>query len=123
VGAVEEPRRAAETIKSFTVATGTPNPLGDPIHDRMPVILDPERGRIRKSRCASAQIGTRVGNVKDGEAGLIDPVAVFAVRPRSPDLVVPMQISHAKLKTYLIGTLTVVGPIAAIVILVALGFR
>jgi putative SOS response-associated peptidase YedK len=32
---------SGETIKSFTIVTGAPNPLGEPIHDRMPVILEP----------------------------------------------------------------------------------
>ncbi|MDB5405357.1 MAG: hypothetical protein JWL84_269 [Rhodospirillales bacterium] len=33
---------SGETVKSFTIITGAPNPLGVPIHDRMPMILEPE---------------------------------------------------------------------------------
>src|SRR3982751_3935517 len=32
---------SGETITSFTIITGAPNPLGEPIHDRMPVIFEP----------------------------------------------------------------------------------
>jgi hypothetical protein len=116
-------RANGETIKSFAVITGALNPLGAPFHDRMPVIFVPvdSCGRIWEEPMLRDR--RRVGNVMDGEAGLIEPLAAFAVWPRSLDLVIPMHVSNAKLKTYLIGTLTVVGPIAAIALLVALGFR
>ncbi|MGH7062095.1 MAG: SOS response-associated peptidase, partial [Stellaceae bacterium] len=33
---------AGERLRSFTIVTTTPNPLLAPLHNRMPVILDPE---------------------------------------------------------------------------------
>jgi putative SOS response-associated peptidase YedK len=84
---------SGETIQSFTIITGAPNPLGEPIHDRMPVILEPEDyGRWLGEEEASADdlrsllrpypyepmrvypIGPAVGNVKNEGPELIAPI-------------------------------------------------
>jgi putative SOS response-associated peptidase YedK len=83
-----------ETIKSFTIITGAPNPLGEPIHDRMPVILDPAdfprwlgdeeatpdelRALLRPYPAEPIRaypIGQRIGNVKNDGPELIVPMA------------------------------------------------
>jgi putative SOS response-associated peptidase YedK len=82
---------SGETIKSFTIITGAPNPLGEPIHDRMPVILDPAdfprwlgeeeaspdelRALLRPYPHEPMRvypIGLRIGNVKNDDAALIE---------------------------------------------------
>ena len=81
-------------LRSFTIVTGEPNALLQPIHDRMPAILPPdawplwlgEADASPKELFASLQpypaelmraypIGTAVGNVKNDNPGLLDPVA------------------------------------------------
>jgi putative SOS response-associated peptidase YedK len=92
---------SGETIKSFTIVTGAPNPLGKPIHDRMPVILEPkDYARWLGEEPATADelrallrfypahlmrahpVGAAVGSVKNDSAELIEatgPDLVMAV--------------------------------------------
>jgi putative SOS response-associated peptidase YedK len=84
-------------LRSFTIVTGAPNELCQPIHDRMPVILPPtawplwlgEEDAGPKELFALLQpypaelmraypIGSAVGNVKNDEPGLLDPLAEAA---------------------------------------------
>ena len=81
-------------LRSFTIVTGAPNALCEPIHDRMPVILRRETwsiwlGEVETSpkelrallRAHPAElmraypIGPAVGNVKNDEPGLLEPLA------------------------------------------------
>ena len=80
-------------IRSFTIVTGKPNELCAPIHDRMPVILPREvwplwlgerdadpRELLRLLQPYSAdlmriyKIGPAVGNVRNDEASVLEPV-------------------------------------------------
>jgi len=80
-------------VRSFTIVTGQPNPLCAPIHDRMPVILPKEAwplwlGETETSpsallallqpypaeRMRVYPIGPGVGNVKNDEPSLLDPL-------------------------------------------------
>jgi putative SOS response-associated peptidase YedK len=80
-------------LRSFTIVTGRPNALCAPIHDRMPVILPPEAwplwlGEEEASpeellallqpypaeRMRVYRIGPAVGNVKNDEPALLEPV-------------------------------------------------
>jgi putative SOS response-associated peptidase YedK len=85
-------------LRSFTIVTGAPNMLCEPIHDRMPVILpqaawpvwlgevetDPNalRALLRPypaELMRAYPIGPAVGNVKNDDPGLLEPVpAPFA---------------------------------------------
>jgi putative SOS response-associated peptidase YedK len=86
-------KASGETVRSFTIVTTTPNDVCAPIHDRMPVILEPANyGKwlgeeptdpmrllmMLKPYPAEAMtaypIGQRVGNVKNDDAGLIEPL-------------------------------------------------
>jgi putative SOS response-associated peptidase YedK len=81
-------------VRSFTIVTGKPNPLCAPIHDRMPVILPPAAwplwlGETETSpaallallspyppeRMRAYPIGPRVGNVRNDEPNLLEPLA------------------------------------------------
>lgn len=85
---------SGEVIRSCTIITTEPNALCAPIHNRMPVILDPANyakwlGEQPASndalqamlkpfpaeRMACFKIGTRIGNVKYDEASLAEPLA------------------------------------------------
>ena len=87
-------KASGETIRSFTILTCPPNALCAPIHDRMPVILDAAdharwlgeapatgselQGLLRPfpaERMLAHEIGARIGNVKNDDAALIEPVA------------------------------------------------
>ena len=80
-------------LRSFTIVTGQPNPLAAPVHDRMPVILPPEAwpiwlGEIEApteellalllpypaERMRVYPIGPAVGNVRNDEPGLLEPI-------------------------------------------------
>ena len=82
-----------EVIRSCTIITTKPNKLCAPIHNRMPVILDPANNvRWLDRRPATAnelqamlkpfpaeqmetfKIGTRIGNVKYDEPSLVEPI-------------------------------------------------
>jgi putative SOS response-associated peptidase YedK len=84
---------SGETIRSFTIVTTAPNELCAPIHNRMPAILDPAdyprwlgeapasadelQGLFRPfaaERMRAYPIGSRVGNVKNDDAALIEPI-------------------------------------------------
>jgi putative SOS response-associated peptidase YedK len=85
----------SEVVRGFTIVTTTPNELCAEIHTRMPVILSPEAwepwiGETEKDlddlkallvpypadRMTAWPVSTRVGNVKNNDASLIEPVAL-----------------------------------------------
>jgi putative SOS response-associated peptidase YedK len=85
---------AQETVRSFTIVTTTPNELCAPIHNRMPVILPPEVWPVWLDETAVSTetlkmmlapypahqmtcwpVDKRVGNVKNNDPSLIEPVA------------------------------------------------
>ena len=84
-------RNDAGMVTSFTIITGPPNPLVAPIHDRMPVVLDPgayaawlEPGLDASGARALLEIpsvgdwvaeavSTRVNNAKNDDPGCIGP--------------------------------------------------
>ena len=80
-------------LRSFTIITGMPNALCEPIHDRMPVILPSATwplwlgeesaspaelfALLRPSPAELMRaypVGPAVGNVKNDRPGLLDPV-------------------------------------------------
>ena len=80
-----------ETVRTFTIITGEPNALCAPVHNRMPVILDPADfpawlGEVPASsdelqallqpypaeRMEAHMIGPRIENVKNDDAALIE---------------------------------------------------
>lgn len=84
---------SGETIRSCTIITTEPNALCAPIHNRMPVILDPDDDAkwlgeqpatndelhamlkpFPAERMECFKIGTKVGNVKYDEPSLIEPL-------------------------------------------------
>src|ERR1700737_4950009 len=84
-----------ERVRSFAIVTTTPNELCAQLHDRMPVILgrevwsewlgeepaDPSRLKALLAPYPSEgmmcwRVSTRVGNVKNNDASLIDPVVL-----------------------------------------------
>lgn len=86
---------AGETVRSFTIVTTAANPLLAPLHERMPVILDPDAWPIWLGEVAADSerlkmllapypadrmvvwpVNKRVGNVKNKDAGLVEPVAL-----------------------------------------------
>jgi putative SOS response-associated peptidase YedK len=89
-------RNAADApwVRSCTIVVGAPNELVAPIHDRMPIILPPSAwplwlGEVTASpaelksqlespypaeRMRAYRVSTRVGNVKNDEPSLIEPV-------------------------------------------------
>lgn len=80
------------TLLSFTVITTDPNPLMEPFHNRMPVILapsdydrwldvdNPQQPPVDLMRPCSEdkmlawRVAPAVGNVRNDEPGLIDPI-------------------------------------------------
>ena len=85
---------AGEWVRSFAIITTTPNELCGEIHNRMPVILKPETWPVwlgeepadlaeLKSLLAPYPseemicwpVSPRVGNVKNNDASLIEPLA------------------------------------------------
>jgi putative SOS response-associated peptidase YedK len=82
-----------ERVRSFTIMTTAPNELCAELHNRMPVVLKPadwpawlgetpaEPPRLKSLLAPYAgddmicwPVGTRVGNVKNNDPGLIEPV-------------------------------------------------
>jgi putative SOS response-associated peptidase YedK len=86
---------AGEWIRSFAIITTTPNELCAELHNRMPVVLRPDawpewlgeepadparlKAMLRPypaEEMACWTVSTRVGNVKNNDASLIEPVAL-----------------------------------------------
>jgi len=86
---------AGERIRSFTIATTTPNELCAELHNRMPVVLEPaawpawlgeEPMDLPRLKALLAPypsddmicwpVSTRVGNVKNNDPSLIEPIAL-----------------------------------------------
>jgi putative SOS response-associated peptidase YedK len=82
---------SGETVRSFTIVTTAPNALCSPIHNRMPVILDPTDFStwlgetsaapeqlqallrpFRAGRMEAHMIGPEIGNVRNDNAALIE---------------------------------------------------
>ncbi len=80
-------------LRSFAIVTGLPNELCARIHDRMPVILPPAAGPVWLGEIEASpeelrallrpypaalmrtyRIGPAVGNVKNDEPSLLDPL-------------------------------------------------
>ena len=91
-----------EPLETFTILTTDPNEVMEPIHNRMPVILDPKdfdrwldagdpsrppvdllRPYPAERMCAW-QVSGRVGNVRNNEPGLLDPAAPDELQKRLP---------------------------------------
>ena len=86
---------AGELVRSFTIVTTTPNALCAEIHDRMPAILKPEvwpawlgeepadepalKGLLAPypaNEMTCWPVSARVGNVKNNDPSLIEPIEV-----------------------------------------------
>jgi putative SOS response-associated peptidase YedK len=86
-----------EWLRSFTIVTTEPNELLAPLHDRMPVILGPEdwpqwlgESAVAPQRLKAMlapypandivawPVGQRVGNVKNNDPSLIEPITLPA---------------------------------------------
>ena len=86
---------AGEWLRSFTIVTTEPNELLAPLHDRMPVILDPKNWPLWLGELAADAarlkgllvpypanamtiwpVDRRVGNVKNNDPSLIEPIAL-----------------------------------------------
>lgn len=89
--------RNGERLRSFTIVTTAPNELVLPLHDRMPVILGPENwplwlgelpadpDRLKAllapypaNDMVAWPVDRRVGNVKNNDPSLIEPIAPAA---------------------------------------------
>jgi putative SOS response-associated peptidase YedK len=87
-------KASGEVVRSFTIITTTPNEVCAPIHDRMPVIVDPANyGKwlgeesvdpvrllsllkpFPAEQMEAYPVGTAVGNVRNDEPGLLTPIA------------------------------------------------
>ena len=85
-------------LRSFTIVTGLPNPLCRPIHERMPVILPQATWPLWLGEAEASldellallvpypaelmrvyPIGKGVGNVKNDEPGLLEPIETAVV--------------------------------------------
>jgi putative SOS response-associated peptidase YedK len=85
---------AGERIRSFTIVTTTPNELCAELHNRMPVVLKPETwpawlgeqpATVQELKAMLAPypseemicwpVSARVGNVKNNDPSLIEPIA------------------------------------------------
>jgi putative SOS response-associated peptidase YedK len=85
---------AGERIRSFAIVTTTPNELSAELHNRMPVVVAPSAWAIwlgeepadlpqlkallapfPSDEMIAWPVSTRVGNVKDNDPGLIEPIA------------------------------------------------
>jgi putative SOS response-associated peptidase YedK len=84
-----------ERIRSFTIATTTPNELCAELHNRMPVVLKPEAWPVwlgeepadlpqlkallapyPSEDMVSWPVSARVGNVRNNDPSLIEPIAI-----------------------------------------------
>ena len=84
---------AGEWVRSFTIVTTEPNALCAELHNRVPVVLGPEtwptwlgeepddarelKGLLVPSpvdKMTSWPVSTRVGNVKNNDPSLIEPI-------------------------------------------------
>jgi putative SOS response-associated peptidase YedK len=89
--------RAGEWVRSFAVITTTPNELCAELHDPMPAALSPEswpiwfgeesadRARLRallapypSEGMTCWPVSQRVGNVRNNDPSLIEPIALSA---------------------------------------------
>jgi putative SOS response-associated peptidase YedK len=86
-------RATNETIRSFSIVTTTPNPLCAELHNRMPVILPPttwptwlgeepaEPDELKSllvpylGEMVAWPVSQRVGNVKNNDASLVEPIS------------------------------------------------
>ena len=85
---------AGERIRSFTIVTTTPNELCAELHNRMPVVLQPDVWPLwlgeQPAMCPQLKallapypsedmicwpVSARVGNVKNNDPSLIEPIA------------------------------------------------
>jgi len=85
---------AGEWVRSFAIVTTEPNALSAELHNRMPVVLgretwsvwlgeEPADGRRLKAmlvpypseKMVAWPVSTRVGNVKNNDPSLIEPIA------------------------------------------------
>jgi putative SOS response-associated peptidase YedK len=85
---------AGEWVRSFAIITTTPNELCAEIHNRMPAVLKPEAWPVwlgeQPPTCRSSKrcwppypsedmicwpVSARVGNVRNNDSSLIEPVA------------------------------------------------
>jgi putative SOS response-associated peptidase YedK len=89
-------RTDAGLVTSFTIVTGPPNTLVSPIHDRMPIVLDPSAWDAWLDPTVGAEaahallvvpsiagwtvdaVGKGVNSAKNDDPSLIEPVAVDA---------------------------------------------
>ena len=86
---------AGERIRSFAIITTTPNELCADLHNRMPVVLAPEAWPVwlgeepadvpelkallvpyPSEDMVAWPVNTRVGNVKNNDASLVEPVVL-----------------------------------------------
>jgi putative SOS response-associated peptidase YedK len=86
---------AGERIRSFTIITTTPNELCAELHNRMPVVLKPQAWPVWLAEQPAGvpqlkallapylsdemicwPVSARVGNVKNNDPSLIEPIAV-----------------------------------------------
>ena len=90
-GLWERWKKGPEPIESFTIITGPPNSLAAELHDRMPVILEPDHwdawltskdiGEVQAmlqpfpaQLMAAYAVSAKVGSVKNDTPDLIEPL-------------------------------------------------
>ena len=90
-GLWERWKKGGEPIESFTIITGPPNSLAAELHDRMPVILEPDHwdawltskdmGEVQAmlqpfpaQLMRAHPVSPKVGNVKNDTPDLIEPL-------------------------------------------------
>jgi putative SOS response-associated peptidase YedK len=85
---------AGEWVRSFAIVTTEPNTLCAELHNRMPVVLGPENWPVwlgeeaadarqlkallapyASEKMIAWPVSTRVGNVKNNDPSLIEPIA------------------------------------------------